>query len=176
MSEEAKPVPAKKPRAKRTPKKPVIATEKAAIAPEVVAAETAKPLPSMKQASDVIWGLVSLACVVVLGFIAVEVIQAINRPDSTPDVEVVAEDSAKIASQAFVTAYREGLSSVYAEAAKGKFKDLQEVNDFLKPKRQKVIDEAFQPIAKELEGLNGDKFNEDKFRKVFEGLSKGFVE
>lgn len=171
MSEEAKPAPARKPRAKKattakkTPAKTVVETE-------VVELPVSRGF-DMRQVSDVLWGLVALVGVICVFYIGLQIVD--GQSNNKPDV-VVVEDAAMVASQAFVEAYRKGLSGVYAEAAKGKFKDLQEVNDFLKPKRQKVIDEAFQPIAKELESLNGDKFNEDKFRKVFEGLSKGFVE
>ena len=145
--------PTPKPRAKRKPRAP-----KAAVAPQ----------PQQQS----LLGFLVKATILVAAFASgIVVYRYLDKSVATPEVATAAESAALVFKQKYLT----GLSKLYSEGAAVEHSDLQDALEWLKPKKDELIKQAFVDMGAQLEQINGDSFTSEKKRQVFEGFSKGLL-
>lgn len=148
-----------------------------AVTPPPVQEIVVSPAPSQfKQLLDSAASFASLACAcIVLGMVAGYAWNR-TRDDTKPiDPVVVVDEGPEAAAKLFIEQYRANLAKVYTEAAKQTFKDLAEARDYVTPRRNAATEQAFKPMADQLETVNGEKWDAAKAKVLFEQFAKGLV-
>jgi hypothetical protein len=132
--------------------------------------------PAWKEKLDSVASVLVLACAVCfLGTMAATAYIKLRGEPKPDDSTVVVDDEAEKASRLFIEQYRANLSQVYQDASKQSFKDLGEARDYVEPRRKAAIEQAFKPMGEQLETINGDKFDPDKAKAMFESFSRGLA-
>ena len=140
-----------------------------------------KPKPKSKLLEYAGWG--SAACGIIFlsmfgGFL-------IGCSTADPMAEVDLGSTGANAAAEFVRDYRQGMSELYAECSRRLhvaeddpelIRDIQDARDFIKANKDSIRNNAFRPIGKQLESINGDKWTIEKADNVFTNLSEGFVQ
>jgi hypothetical protein len=162
---------------RKRPVKAKPAESAVAVVPPPVQEVIVSPAPSKwKSIFDSAASFAVLACA--CAFLGMAAGYAWNRTqgDVKPvDPVVIVDEGPEGAAKLFVEQYRSNLAKVYEDASKQAFKDLGESRDFITPRRNAATEQAFKPMADQLESINGNKWDAAKAKSMFEGFAKGLV-
>lgn len=83
------------------------------------------------------------------------------------------------ASSQFIRDYKRGMGALYLECANraraGKFEDIVDARDFIKANKDKLRNDAFEPVKAILADINGDRWTDEDAANLFTELSDGFA-